>query len=101
MNGSSAVGTVGLSQHACDMLGEVVYVELPAVGAKLKQFGGYFPTFRSHHSDAGEAGAVESVKAASDVYSPLSGTVVEVNEALNDAPKLINQSPMDKGWWPY
>ena len=76
--------TVGISDHAQSALGDLVFVEVPAVGRKLK---------------AGEAFAVvESVKAASDVYSPVSGEVVAVNEALSGAPELINQSPYNEGW---
>jgi len=78
------VATVGITQFATEQLGDVVYVELPEVGKTLDQ------------KDA--MGVVESVKAASDVYAPVSGEVVEVNEALSDNPGMINESPMDKGW---
>lgn len=75
---------VGISDHAQSALGDLVYVDLPAVGRSVS---------------AGEACAVvESVKAASDVYSPVSGTVVANNEALADAPETINQSPFEAGW---
>lgn len=75
---------VGITEHAQSELGDVVYVELPQKGKKVKQ---------------GEAFAVvESVKAVSDVYSPVDGQVLESNAALNDQPELVNQSPYDKGW---
>ena len=81
---SDGTVTVGISDHAQSALGDLVFVEVPAVGRKLK---------------AGEAFAVvESVKAASDVYSPVSGEVVAVNESLSGAPELINQSPYNDGW---
>lgn len=76
--------TVGISDHAQGLLGDLVYVELPAVGDSIT---------------AGNAVAVvESVKAASDVYSPVSGTVVAINEALADKPEAINQDPYGEGW---
>jgi glycine cleavage system H protein len=76
--------TVGISEHAQSLLGDLVYVELPAVGDKVV---------------AGSAIAVvESVKAASDVYSPVSGTVTSVNEALNDKPETINEDAYGEGW---
>lgn len=77
--------TVGITDHAQDALGDVVYVETPEVGSRV---------------NAGEeAGVVESVKAASDIYSPVSGEVIAVNEALQDAPETINGSPYDDGWF--
>ncbi len=77
--------TVGITLHAQDALGDVVFVDLPAVGTKLAQ---------------GEvAGVVESVKAAADVFMPVSGEVVEVNEALRDDPSLANSDPLGKGWF--
>ena len=76
--------TVGISEHAQSLLGDLVYVELPAVGAKI--------------TSGGAAAVVESVKAASDVYSPLSGTVTSVNEALNDKPETINEDAYGEGW---
>ena len=82
VDGSRA--TVGITSFATDELGDIVFVELPEVGASLAQFG----TF----------GVVESVKAVSDLYSPVSGTVVEVNEALRDAPELLNSDPFGEGW---
>lgn len=76
--------TVGISDHAQDALGDVVYVELPEVGSTV---------------EAGdEAGVVESVKAASDIYSPVAGEIVEVNTALEDEPETLNESPYDAGW---
>jgi glycine cleavage system H protein len=77
--------TVGITDHAQQALGDVVYVELPAVGAVL--------------SAGAQTGIVESVKAASDIYAPVSGTVIAVNEALVDAPEQINEDPYDKGWF--
>ncbi|WP_105102206.1 glycine cleavage system protein GcvH [Microbulbifer pacificus] len=77
--------TVGISDHAQDALGDVVYVETPEVGQTL--------------SAGEEAGVVESVKAASDIYSPISGEVVAVNEELADAPETVNSSPYDDGWF--
>ena len=76
--------TVGITDHAQEALGDIVFVELPAVGAKVK---------------AGKAFAVvESVKAVSDVYAPISGTVEEINEELPDEPEVINTSPYEDGW---
>ncbi|MFO1493605.1 MAG: glycine cleavage system protein GcvH [Lysobacterales bacterium] len=76
--------TVGISDHAQSLLGDLVYVELPTVG---------------DHVDAGSACAVvESVKAASDVYSPMSGTIVRVNEALSDKPETVNEDAFGEGW---
>ena len=76
--------TIGITDHAQDELGDVVFVELPEVGA----------TF-----DAGDSfGTVESVKAVSDLYTPVGGEVVEVNEALNDSPEKINEDPYGEGW---
>ena len=82
VDGSRA--TIGITSFAADELGDIVFVELPEVGASLTQFG----TF----------GVVESVKAVSDLYAPVSGEVVEVNEALNDAPELLNSDPFGQGW---
>lgn len=79
------VGTVGITDYAQRQLGDVVYVELPEVGRELKK---------------GEAAAVvESVKAASEVYAPVSGKVVEVNGELPDKPELVNQDPEGAGWF--
>jgi glycine cleavage system H protein len=77
--------TVGISEHAQDLLGDIVFVELPDIGKEL---------------DAEEESAiVESVKAASDVYAPLSGEVIEVNEKLLDEPEIVNSSPLEDGWF--
>lgn len=82
---AGGIVTVGITDHAQSALGDVVFVELPEVGA---------------HLDAGDsAGVVESVKAASDVYAPVSGEVIEVNEALADSPELVNAEPHDGGWF--
>ncbi len=78
------MATIGITQHAQDALGEVVFVELPAKGKILKR-GDTF-------------GVVESIKAVSDLYSPLSGKVVEVNTSLADDPSLVNQDPYNKAW---
>jgi glycine cleavage system H protein len=76
--------TVGISEHAQSLLGDLVYVELPAVGDNLTL--------------GAAAAVVESVKAASDVYSPVSGTVVSVNDALSDKPETINEDAYGEGW---
>jgi glycine cleavage system H protein len=76
--------TIGITSFAADELGDIVFVELPEVGATLTQFG----TF----------GVVESVKAVSDLYAPVSGEIVEVNEALRDSPELLNSDPFGEGW---
>ncbi|MGO9741421.1 MAG: glycine cleavage system protein GcvH [Roseiarcus sp.] len=78
------IGTVGISDHAQRQLGDIVYVELPEVGAKFDK--------------GAAAGVVESVKAASDVFSPVSGEVVEVNSALVDETSLINDDAHGRGW---
>jgi glycine cleavage system H protein len=75
---------VGITDFAQHELGDVVYVELPKVGGRVSAFE--------------EFGVVESVKAASDLYSPLSGEVVEVNTELGEHPELVNESPFDRGW---
>ena len=77
--------TVGITHHAQDALGDVVFVELPAVGSSFKK--------------GDVAGVVESVKAAADLYMPVSGKVVEVNEALRADPSLANTDPMGRGWF--
>lgn len=77
--------TIGITDFAQDSLGDVVYVEVPEVGSQV--------------SAGEEAGVVESVKAASDIFSPVSGEVIAVNESLEDAPETVNQSPFDDGWF--
>lgn len=81
----NGIVAIDITDYAQDSLGDVVYVELPTVGAVL--------------SAGDEAGVVESVKAASDIYAPVSGEVVEVNEELEDAPETINDSPYGDGWF--
>lgn len=81
---SDGTVTVGISEHAQEALGELVFVELPAVGKVL--------------SAGAPAAVVESVKAASDVYAPISGTVIAVNTALADAPETINSDCFGQGW---
>ena len=79
------IATVGITVHAQDALGDVVFVDLPAVGGIYAQ--------------KETAGVVESVKAAADVYMPVSGEVTEVNEALRDDPSLANSDPLGAGWF--
>lgn len=76
--------TVGITEFAQDALGEVVYVELPEEGQKVTQNDPF--------------GVVESVKAVSDLYAPVSGTVIEVNTSLTDDPSVLNDNPMNDGW---
>lgn len=78
------IGTVGITDYAQDQLGDVVYVDLPSPGKQLTQLAVF--------------GEIESVKAVSELYSPVSGEVVESNQALADKPELINESPYDEGW---
>lgn len=81
---SDGIVVVGITNHAQDALGDIVFIELPESGAEV---------------DAGaEIAVVESVKAASDIYSPVSGEVVDVNSALEDEPELVNGSPYEDGW---
>ena len=77
--------TVGISDHAQEALGDIVFVELPEAGASV--------------NSKEEVAVVESVKAASDIYSPLTGEVVEVNESLLDSPETVNASPYELGWF--
>lgn len=79
------IATVGISNFAQEQLGDVVFVELPEVGKQVVQNG--------------DAAVVESVKAASEVYAPLTGKIVEVNAALEEDPELVNQSPTGDGWF--
>ncbi|WP_336939966.1 glycine cleavage system protein GcvH [Vibrio cholerae] len=82
-NGDGTV-TIGISEHAQEILGDVVFVELPEIDAEI---------------DAGDSfSLVESVKAASDIYAPVTGVVIEVNEDLQNSPELINEEPYDGGW---
>jgi glycine cleavage system H protein len=77
--------TVGISDHAQDLLGDIVFIELPEVGKEVEA--------------EGDAAIVESVKAASDVYTPISGEIIEVNSALEEQPETVNGSPYDDGWF--
>ena len=79
-----AIATVGITDYAQDQLGDIVYLGLPAAGKQLAQLDVF--------------GEIESVKAVSELYSPLSGEVTESNQALGDKPELINESPYDEGW---
>ena len=79
------IGTVGITDFAQEQLGDVVFVEMPAVGTEL--------------SAGDEAGVVESVKAASEIYSPVTGEVTEVNAELEDNPGTVNSNPMSDGWF--
>ena len=79
------VGTIGITQHATEMLGDIVFVELPDVGSSVEKDG--------------NAGVVESTKAASDVYTPISGEVVENNQAIFDDPGKINSDPENDAWF--
>lgn len=76
--------TIGISDYAQDQLGDIVYVELPQVGAKFQK--------------GAEFGVVESVKAVSELYMPISGEILSVNKTLEDTPELVNASPYDQGW---
>ena len=78
------LGTVGITDYAQDQLGDIVYLDLPSVGTQVKQLD--------------KLGEIESVKAVSDLYSPVSGEVVEVNQEVTDRPELVNQSPYEDGW---
>ena len=79
------VATVGITDHAQEQLGDLVFVELPAPGARPEK--------------GAAAAVVESVKAASNVYAPVSGEVIEINQAIVDEPALVNRDPMGKGWF--
>jgi len=81
----AGVGTVGITDYAQKALGDVVYVELPKVGAKVQK--------------GGQAGVVESVKSASEIYSPVTGEIVEINQSLADEPALVNSDPHGKAWF--
>lgn len=76
--------TIGITDHAQGLLGDIVFVELPEVESEVNKDD--------------EAGVIESVKAASDIYSPVSGTIVEVNQALQASPEIVNSDPYGEGW---
>ena len=76
--------TIGITDYAQESLGDITFIELPSAGDEVEQFGEFV--------------SVESVKAASDIFSPMSGEVIDVNEDLNEDPGLINRSPYEKGW---
>ena len=78
------IATIGISGHAIEELGDIVFVELPKVGSEFSQMD--------------ELGTVESVKTVSSLYIPLSGSIVEVNETLQDAPEMVNEAPYGDGW---
>jgi len=78
------LSTIGITDYAQDQLGDLVYLDLPSPGTQVKQLD--------------KLGEVESVKAVSDLYSPVSGEVTEVNQEINDRPELVNQSPYEEGW---
>ena len=77
--------TVGISEYAQDLLGDIVFVELPEIGSAINQ--------------GDEVAVVESVKAASEVYSPVGGKILEVNNKLEDSPEIVNSSPYEEGWF--
>ncbi len=79
-----SLATIGITDHAQEQLGEIVYIELPSVGEKVSKDDPF--------------GVVESVKAVSDIYAPVSGTVVEVNEDLAESPEVVNEDPYGDGW---
>lgn len=78
------LGTIGISDYAQHALGDVTFVELPNIGDSIRQFEAF--------------ASVESVKAVSDVYAPMSGRIIKINQGLLKSPELINQSPYEKGW---
>jgi glycine cleavage system H protein len=78
------LGTVGITDYAQDQLGDLVYLDLPSPGTQVKQLD--------------KLGEIESVKAVSDLYSPVSGEVLEVNQEVVDRPELVNESPYEEGW---
>ncbi len=81
---ADGIGTVGITDYAQDQLGDIVYMDLPSPGKQLTQLAVF--------------GEIESVKTVSELYSPVSGEIVESNQALADKPELINESPYDEGW---
>ena len=84
MRAEGDIVTIGITDHAQDMLTDIVYIELPEAGDTV--------------GDMGEFAVVESVKSASPIFAPLAGTITAVNEALEDTPELMNTSPYDEGW---
>jgi glycine cleavage system H protein len=78
------VATIGITDYAQNSLGDIVYVELPKVGTKISQFG--------------NVGVIESVKAVSDLFTPISGEIVEINGALDNDPSAVNREPYGEGW---
>lgn len=80
-----AVATIGITDHAQEQLGEIVYIELPSIGEKVSKDDPF--------------GVVESVKAVSDIYAPVSGTVLEVNQELAESPEVVNEDPYGDGWF--
>ena len=83
-NEGNGIYTVGITEHAQDLLGDMVFVELPEVGDSVAQ--------------GDDVAVAESVKAASDIYAPIAGEILEVNEALTDSPELVNSAPYTDGW---
>ena len=79
------IATIGITKHATEMLGDIVFVELPEIDSEVNQ--------------GDEAAVVESVKAASEVYSPVSGKVIDVNSSLEDSPETVNLSAFEEGWF--
>jgi len=79
------IATIGISKHAAEQLGDVVFVELPDIDAEFAK--------------GDDAAVVESVKAASEIYAPVSGTITAINDALEDAPETVNADPQDGGWF--
>jgi glycine cleavage system H protein len=77
-------GTIGISEEACDKLGDIYLVDLPEVGKDVKK--------------GDEVGVIESVKAAYDIYAPVSGKIIAINDLLGEKPELISEDPLDKGW---
>jgi len=84
LEGGEGVATIGITQFATEALGDVVFVDLPDVGSELTQFGKF--------------GEIESVKAVSDLFSPVSGTIAERNDAVIDNPEIVNAGPYEGGW---
>jgi glycine cleavage system H protein len=84
VDASEGVATVGVTAYAADQLGDVVYVDLPAVGTEVEA--------------GGSIGEIESTKSVGELYSPVTGTVVEINEAVASAPETVNSDPLGEGW---